>query len=92
MFGYILLYIFMSNIFSIDELKNYGIIMIFCNILVGVVTIIISKISYYRKFVNRILDKLNKSSKFQIIILSTAWAFTLSFICYSILKFTINVV
>ena len=80
----VVLYIIMSNIFEQSMLKETGIVMLISNILVGVVTVLLSKIKTLIKFITNLLLKSNKNSSAQFLLISSLWIFIISLLCYSI--------
>lgn len=86
----VVLYIIMSNIFEQSMLKETGIVMLISNILVGVVTVLLSKIKTLIKFITNLLLKSNKNSSAQFLLISSLWIFIISLLCYSIVTSPIN--
>ncbi len=86
----VVLYIIMSNIFEQSTLKETGIVMLISNILVGVVTVLLSKIKTLIKFITNLLLKFNKNSSAQFLLISSLWIFIISLLCYSIVTSPIN--
>lgn len=86
----VVLYIIMSNIFEQSTLKETGIVMLISNILVGVVTVLLSKIKTLIKFITNLLLKSNKNSSAQFLLISSLWIFIISLLCYSIVTSPIN--
>lgn len=86
----VVLYIIMSNIFEQSMLKETGIVMLISNILVGVVTVLLSKIKTLIKFITNLLLKFNKNSSAQFLLISSLWIFIISLLCYSIVTSPIN--
>ena len=82
----ILLYVVMTNFFNTNELKNEVSLMIISNILVGLVSILVSRLRFWRMLLQSLLEKLKKKKNIKVIIFVILWILTLSIVCYIILK------
>lgn len=86
----VLSYVVMPFIFSDDSLKNMGFVMALANLVVGLISVLISRIKYLKNFVNNLLKKSNQHNKIQTIIISTLWITVVSVLCYLLFKSPTN--
>lgn len=84
----VLLYAVALSYFS-EEIRDFGVIMLFANILIGVMTVLISKIKYINTIIKKILLKLEET-KIKTVFTAILWFVVTSLLCYTIFKSPTN--
>jgi len=86
----IILSICVLPFFSADLIRNVGIPMLLSNLLIGVVTVLLSKIVVLKKIIFNIFSKLEKHSKSKMLLLCFCWMIITTVTYYFIFKSITN--
>lgn len=89
-FSEALLYVFLYSFFSEKIVRTFGILMLFSNLLIGVMINVISIIPFIKKVIKNIFVKMNNYTQLETIFICIFWIITSSMLCYSISQASIN--
>lgn len=81
-----LTYLALNVIFGMEAIRNYGIVMMASNVLVGIFAILLSYIRFVKVVVNKLLTKIESKTKLQILLIAFLWIVVVSCIGYFIVR------
>ena len=85
-----LLYVFLYTFLSENLVRQFGLPMLFSNLLIGIIVVLVSKIKILKKLVKNVFVKLTGFPRTETIFISIFWLVVVSMLCHSISKESIN--
>ncbi len=81
-----LTYLVLNLFFGMEAIRNYGLVMMASNVLVGVFTVLLSHIKIVKIITNKLLTKVESKTKLQILLIAFLWIVVVSCIGYFIVR------
>lgn len=85
-----LLYVFLYTFLSENLVRQFGLPMLFSNLIIGIIVVLVSKIKILKKLVKNVFVKLTGFPRAETIFISIFWLVVVSMLCHSISKESIN--